>query len=250
MAGERPPETRTADEDEIGRFAAQAGDWWDEEGAFAPLHRINPVRLRFIRDSLCRHFGRDSSSLRPFENLNILDIGCGGGLLTEPMARLGAAVTGIDAAPEGVSAARAHARLAGLEIDYRAMLPEEMAATGRVFDAVLNMEVVEHVADAEAFFEACGRLVRPGGAMAVSTLNRTLKSLAFGKVAAEYILRWVPAGTHDWRQFVKPSELARHLRRAGFEAADLKGMAYDPANGDWSLGGDVGINYLMFAVRR
>ena len=166
------------------------------------------------------------------------------------MARLGAAVTGIDAAPEGVSAARAHAQRAGLEIDYRAMLPEEMAATGRVFDAVLNMEVVEHVADAEAFFEACGRLVRPGGAMVVATLNRTLKSLAFGKVAAEYILRWVPAGTHDWRQFVKPSELARHLRRAGFDVADLKGMAYDPANGDWSLGGDVDINYLMFAVRR
>ncbi len=250
MVGERPPETRTADRDEIDRFARQADDWWDEEGAFAPLHRINPIRLQFIRDGFCRHFGRDTSSLRPFENLNILDIGCGGGLLTEPMARLGAAVTGIDAAPEGVSAARAHARRAGLEIDYRAMLPEEMAATGRTFDAVLNMEVVEHVADAEAFFEACGRLVRPGGAMVVATLNRTLKSLAFGKVAAEYILRWVPAGTHDWRQFVKPSELARHLRRAGFEAVDLKGMAYDPANGDWSLGGDVDINYLMFAVRR
>ncbi len=239
----------TAAQDEVERFAAQADDWWDETGIFGQLHKINPARITFIRDHLCAHFGRDPMAIDSLKGLTIVDIGCGGGLLTEPMARLGAEVTGLDAAAEGIVAAAAHAREMGLSIDYQTALPEDLAATGRTFDVVLNMEVVEHVADPAAFFAAAGALVRPGGAMVVATLNRTIKSLALAKIGAEYLLRWVPPGTHDWRKFVKPSELARHLRREGFSVVDLKGLVYHPAADEWSLGDDVDVNYLMVAVK-
>jgi len=244
-----PPKRGTAAADEVARFQALAETWWDATGAMAPLHRINPVRLTFIRDRLAAHFGRDTTARAPFAGLELLDIGCGGGLLCEPMARLGARVTGIDAAAKNVAVAKLHAGQSGLDIDYRCALPEDLAAAGARFDVVLNMEVVEHVADIGAFMAACGELVKPGGAMVVATLNRTLKSLAFAKVGAEYVLRWLPAGTHDWRKFVKPSELARELRANSMTVTQLSGMSYQPLADRWSLGDDTAVNYLMFAVK-
>ncbi len=244
----------TADRDEVARFAALADSWWDSEGEFSSLHQINPPRLTFIRDQLCIHFGRDSLAARPLDGLSIVDVGCGGGLICEPLARMGATVTGIDAAEEGINVARHHARSQGLDIDYRSALPEDLAEDlaggGAVYDALINMEVIEHVTDAAAFMAACAGLVRSGGAMAASTLNRTLKSLALAKFGAEYVLRWVPPGTHDWRKFLRPSELAVHLRGNGFDIRKIEGIRYNPFTGEWSLAGDLDINYLMFAVKR
>ncbi len=228
-------------------FASLSGDWWDEAGPFAPLHAINPPRLQFIRDAACAHFGRDPKGRKPLSGLRALDIGCGGGLLCEPLARLGATVSGIDAVAENIDAARAHAEESTLPITYEVAAPEELAARGERFDLVINMEVIEHAADPDAFMAAACKLVADGGAMAASTLNRTLKALALAKFGAEYVLRWLPAGTHDWRRFVKPSELARLLRANGLTLTDLKGINYDPASGEWSLGADVGVNYLVFA---
>jgi 2-polyprenyl-6-hydroxyphenyl methylase/3-demethylubiquinone-9 3-methyltransferase len=244
-----PGKSGTAEADEVARFQALAETWWDAKGSMAPLHRINPVRLGFIRERLIAHFECDANARKPFTGLTVLDIGCGGGLLCEPMARLGARVTGIDAAERNIAVAKLHAAQSGLEIDYRCQLPEDLAAEGARFEAILNMEVIEHVADIGAFAEACAALVKPGGAMVVATLNRTLKSLAFAKVGAEYVLRWLPAGTHDWRKFVKPSELARRLRANGMTVAQLAGMSYHPLDDRWSLGDDSSVNYLMFAVK-
>lgn len=234
---------------EIARFAAQASAWWDADGAFRPLHRINPVRLRFARDHIVRHFGRDAERPRPLRGLDVIDIGCGGGLLCEPMRRLGATVTGIDGADENILVAQAHARDVGLDIAYEVAVPETLAAEGRAYDVVLNMEVVEHVADVDAFLAATAALLKPGGAMVLSTINRTLRSLALAKVAAEYVLRWVPAGTHDWRRFVRPSELARGLRGGGVEIVELAGLVYRPLSGEWRIGRDVAVNYLAFALK-
>ncbi|MCH8834571.1 MAG: bifunctional 2-polyprenyl-6-hydroxyphenol methylase/3-demethylubiquinol 3-O-methyltransferase UbiG, partial [Proteobacteria bacterium] len=195
------------------------------------------------------HFRLDGSARQPFRGLDLLDIGCGGGLLSEPMRRLGAAVTGIDAAEQNVRVAGVHAAQSGLDIDYRCVLPEVLAGEGPRFDVVLNMEVVEHVADLDAFHEACCTLVKPGGVMVVSTINRTLKSLALAKVGAEYVLRWIPPGTHDWRKFVRPSELAAGLRAHGVEIVALKGMTYGPLRDDWYLSSDLAVNYLAFAVK-
>lgn len=239
----------TAEAGEIARFAALAEAWWDPDGKFKPLHKQNPARLTFIRNHVARHFDRDPLGGRAFEGLDILDIGCGGGLLCEPARRLGARVTGIDAAEESIRVAARHARETGLDIEYRATLPEELAAKGRQFDVLLNMEVVEHVANVDAFLEACCQLVKPGGVMVASTINRTLKSLVLAKVGAEYLLRWVPPGTHDWRKFVRPSELARGLRRNGVHIADLGGLTYSPLGDDWFLSRDLDVNYLAFAVK-
>ncbi len=212
----------SVDPGEVAKFAALAGEWWDPAGTFAPLHRLNPARLTFIRDRIAAHAGRDPLAERPLAGLRVLDIGCGGGLLCEPMARLGAAVTGIDAAEKNVAVAAEHAAEAGLDIDYRHSTAEALAAEARAaetrsaeigagngagFDLVLNMEVVEHVADVAAFLQASAALVAPGGAMALATLNRTPKSFALAIVGAEYVLRWLPRGTHDWRRFLRPSEL-------------------------------------------
>ena len=235
--------------DEVARFAALAGSWWDEDGPFQPLHRINPTRLTFIRDRLCGHFARDPRSAASLRGLAILDIGCGGGLLCEPLARLGASVTGIDAAAESAAAAGEHARQAELTIEYQVATPESLGESGRLFDAVINMEVVEHVDDVDVFLAASGALVRPGGVMLLSTLNRTLKSLALAKIGAEYVLRWVPPGTHDWRRFVRPSELARGLRRQGLAMTALSGMSYAPSGDDWRLSDDLSVNYLAMAVK-
>jgi len=234
---------------QVDLFAGHAPTWWSEDGAFAPLHRITPVRMSFIRDHLCAHFARDPKAIRPLAGLSVIDIGCGGGLICEPLARLGAKVTGIDAVAANVAAARSHADEAGLEIAYEVAAPEEAAARGAAYDIVINLEVIEHVSDPESFMSAACALVAPQGAMAASTINRTMKSLALGKVAAEYLLRWVPAGTHDWRKFVKPSELARHIRAGGLTLTALSGMTYDPIKRDWRLGDDLGVNYLAFAVK-
>ncbi len=239
----------TASPDEIARFTAIAEAWWDPVGDFRPLHQLNPARLEFIRDHMCRHFSRDAMKPAPFKGLAVIDIGCGGGLLAEPMARLGAAVTGIDAGKENIEVARLHAEQMGLDIDYRHRLPEDLGAEKGRYDLVLNMEVVEHVADLDAFLAASANLVKPGGVMAASTLNRTLKSLALAKIGAEYVLRWVPPGTHDWRKFVRPSELAAGLERHGVEITDLKGMSYDPIGRGWRLSGDLAVNYLAFGVK-
>ena len=240
----------TADPGEVARFQAIADEWWDARGKFRPLHRINPVRIAFIRDRLAAHFGRDPLAEAPLKDLRLLDIGCGGGLLAEPMARLGASVTAIDAGEKNIAVARLHARQMGLEIDYRHVLPEALTELQGGFDAILNMEVVEHVADLDAFLKASAGLLRPGGAMVVTTINRTLKSLALAKIGAEYVLRWVPAGTHDWRKFVRPSELAAGLASHGVTVTHLEGMVYNPLSDGWRLSArDLDVNYLAFAVK-
>jgi 2-polyprenyl-6-hydroxyphenyl methylase / 3-demethylubiquinone-9 3-methyltransferase len=239
----------SVDPAEIERFSALAQTWWDPRGSMAPLHRLNPARLGFLRETLTAHFGRDAQSLRPFDGLRILDIGCGGGLITEPLARLGTTVTGIDAAEANIGVARAHARSADLEIDYRQASAEDLAGAGERFDAVLALEVIEHVADVDAFLAATAALVRPGGAFIASTLNRTPKSLLFGIVGAEYVLGWLPRGTHRWDRFVRPSEFAAALRRQGLQVRDMRGLVYDLLAGEWRLGRDLGVNYLIYAGR-
>lgn len=245
-----PPRDRSVDTEELARFSALAGQWWDPEGAMAPLHRFNPVRMAYIRDRLAAHFGRDALAPKPLAGLGIADVGCGGGLLCEPVARLGAAVTGIDASADSIRAAAAHATEMGLDIDYRTTTAGALAATGARFDAVLSFEVVEHVADMDAFLDDCCRLLKPGGAMVLATLNRTAKAYLFAIVGAEHVLRWLPRGTHDWRKFVRPSELAGGLRRSGLGIEDLSGVSYDLVGGEWRISRDVAVNYMAFAVTR
>jgi 2-polyprenyl-6-hydroxyphenyl methylase / 3-demethylubiquinone-9 3-methyltransferase len=236
------------DPGEAARFAALADDWWDATGAFGPLHRINPARLEWLRDRLCAHFGRDPLSNKPLAGLRIVDVGCGGGLVCEPLARLGATVTGIDAVAEGVRAAIAHAEGARLAIEYRVATAEALLAAGESFDAVVSLEVVEHVADRAAFVATLCGLVAPGGALALSTLNRTPRAYALAIVGAEYVMGWLPRGTHRWSKFVRPSELARDLAAGGFRLTGLAGLAYDPAQDEWRLNRDLSVNYFAFAV--
>lgn len=239
----------SVDPAEIQRFAALADEWWSPEGKFRPLHALNPVRLGFIREHAVRRFGLDPSLRSPLQDLDVIDIGCGGGLLTEPVRRMGARVIGLDADAEGVAVARHHAAESGLDIDYRLGSAEELAASGAQFDLVLAMEILEHVADRDAFLDACAAVTRPGGLFIAATLNRTAKAFALAVVGAEYLLRWLPAGTHDWRKFVRPSELAAGLRRNGFAVEALTGVAYDPISGTWRLSPDLGVNYMMAATR-
>ena len=240
----------TVDAEEIARFTAMAEDWWNPTGKFRPLHRFNPTRLAFIRDRMAAHFGRDPLGLRPFAGLRLLDIGCGGGLLSEPMARLGFDVVGIDAAEKNVRVAALHAEQGGLAIAYRHATVEQLAAGGERFDAVLNMEVVEHVADVTAFLGATAALLRPGGAMVVATLNRTPKAYLFAIVGAEYVLGWLPRGTHTWSKFVRPSELAAGLRPQGVSITEMTGVRYNPIADEWSLAAhDLDVNYMVFAVK-
>ena len=237
------------DPDEIARFEAMAAEWWDPHGKFRPLHKFNPVRLAWIRDRLLARFGRDGASPRPLEGLRILDIGCGGGLVSEPMARLGAEVVGVDASHRNVEVARIHAAQGGLAIDYRQGTAEDLLAAGERFDAVLSLEVVEHVADPAAFLGACAGLVAPGGALFVATINRTPQAFALAIVGAEYVLRWLPRGTHSWSKFVRPSEVAAALRPTGLELREFAGMSYNPLRGAWSAGRDLGVNYIAYATR-
>jgi 2-polyprenyl-6-hydroxyphenyl methylase / 3-demethylubiquinone-9 3-methyltransferase len=248
---EESPETlpgSTIDEAEIERFARLAAEWWDPHGPFRPLHHLNPVRLDFIRGRLIRHFARDPRSLSPFAGLRLLDIGCGGGLIAEPMARLGFAVTAIDADGEALNAARQHASRAGLAIDYRQAAVEDLAEAAP-FDAVLALEIVEHVADPPLFLATAARLLRPGGALIASTINRTAKGFLFTIVGAEYVLRWLPRGTHRWQKFQRPSELAAGLRAAGLTIAELQGLIYEPWRDRWRLGPDLSCNYLLIATK-
>ncbi len=234
--------------DEIDRFRRMAASWWDPHGQYRALHRLNPVRVDYVRDHLAQHFGLNATDERPLAGLSLIDIGCGGGLLSESLARLGADVVAIDAEAESVRIAEAHAEDQGLSIAYRCAAAEELVREGLRFDAVVTMEVVEHVADLPAFIHAATGLLRPHGALVVATLNRTLKSLALAKIAAEYVLRWVPRGTHDWRKFVRPSELAALLRAEGLNLCDLSGFIYDVREDAWSLGRNLDINYVAFAA--
>jgi 2-polyprenyl-6-hydroxyphenyl methylase/3-demethylubiquinone-9 3-methyltransferase len=241
----------SVDPAELAKFAAMAEEWWDPDGKFRPLHQLNPARLRFIRDQVCARFGRDPKAEQPLHDLDILDIGCGGGLLCEPLTRLGARVTGIDAAEKNVQVARAHAAQSGLDIAYQHAAAEDLAAAAdsERYDVVLNMEVVEHVADVAGFLATSATLIKPGGAMVVATLNRTPKSFMLAIVGAEYVLRWLPRGTHDWRKFLRPSELAGHLRRTGMEIVEMTGVEYNPLAAGWRLSGDLDVNYMVFATK-
>ena len=239
----------TIDADEVARFSAMADEWWDPTGKFRPLHKFNPIRLGYIRDRLCAHFDRDPRSLTPLDGLTLLDVGCGGGLLSEPLARMGAIVTGIDASEKNIGTARAHAARSDVEIDYRCSTAEDLMAAGETFDIVLSLEVVEHVADVDLFLDSCTALVRDGGAMILATLNRTPKAFMFGIVGAEYVMRWLPRGTHDWKKFVRPSELSRGLRRNGVDVSDISGLSFNPLSDEWRVGGDVSVNYILFGTK-
>ena len=243
------PLTSSIDPAEVEKFSAMAETWWDPTGPFAPLHRFNPVRLTFIRTQALTHFGRDAGQLSPFSGLSLLDLGCGGGLLCEPMCRLGFTVTGVDASEKNIHIARLHAEHQELPIIYRPATAELLASEGLMFDVVLNMEVIEHVADPESFLASCAQLVRPGGLMITATLNKTLKSLALAKFAAEYVLRWLPPGTHDWNRFLPPGSLHALLKRNGLDAVKLQGVSFDPLSWNWRLSHDTDVNYMLVARR-
>ncbi len=240
----------TIDPDEVRKFSAIADEWWDPFGKFKPLHKFNPVRLAYIRDGVCAHFGRDRRAKSPFEGLRLLDIGCGGGLVAEPMKRLGASVTAIDASERNIKTAMAHAGPLNLDIDYRATTVEALAEENtEPFDVILNLEVVEHVADVEMFLETSANLLKPGGMMVMATINRTLKAFALAKFGAEYVLRWLPAGTHDPRKFVKPEEAKAALTRAGLTVTAEAGVSYSPLLDLWRISDDTSVNYMLTAVR-
>ncbi|RYG91362.1 bifunctional 2-polyprenyl-6-hydroxyphenol methylase/3-demethylubiquinol 3-O-methyltransferase UbiG [Loktanella sp. IMCC34160] len=243
-------QTNTVDPAEISKFEAMAAEWWDLNGKFKPLHMMNPVRLDYITRQIAAEFGRDLSATRPFEGIRLLDIGCGGGLLCEPMARLGATVVGADAAERNIPVARIHAEQSGLDIDYRHTTAEAMAEAGEQFDVVLNMEVVEHVADPLAYLTACRMLLKPGGLHLCSTINRNPKSYAMAIVGAEYVMRWLPKGTHDWAKFITPDELFDLLTRAGMTPVDRKGYVFNPILWSWSISEkDLSVNYVTASVK-
>jgi 2-polyprenyl-6-hydroxyphenyl methylase/3-demethylubiquinone-9 3-methyltransferase len=244
-------ELRTSvDPADVERFSRIAAEWWDPRGKFAPLHKFNPIRLGFIREQALARFGRDGCLRRPFEGLKLLDIGCGGGLLSEPMSRLGFAVTGVDASERNIGTASTHAAEQGLEIAYRASTAEQLLVEkAGPFDVILNMEVIEHVADPGEFLRTTAKLLAPGGIMIVATLNRTLKALALAKIGAEYVLRWVPAGTHDWKQFLKPEELRAFLAGEPVEMQGPFGVTYNPLTGRWGRSTDTDINYMMTVTK-
>jgi len=236
----------TVSQREIENFSKDSTSWWDENGPFRPLHRLNPVRLSYIKDRICTHYGLDQRSLKPYSGLKILDIGCGGGLVCEPMARLGGTVTGIDADANAIEIAKLHAKQSGLAIDYNACATDDLIKSKKQFDVVLALEIVEHVADVDTFVHHCVDLCKPGGLVIFSTLNRTPKSFLLGKVAAEYILGWVPAGTHDWKKFLKPSELSRAARQTGAEVVGTEGMVFDPIKGNFRRDTrDISVNYFL-----
>jgi 2-polyprenyl-6-hydroxyphenyl methylase/3-demethylubiquinone-9 3-methyltransferase len=251
LATEMTPHSPSAslDPTEVEKFSRLAAEWWNPSGKFAVLHVFNPVRLAYIKEQVTARFARDPFARRPFSGLRFLDIGCGGGLLTEPMARLGAEITGIDPSPKNIETARVHAEEQELAIDYRAKTAEELAEAHESFDVVLNMEVIEHVADPKAFVATCAKLMRPGGLVFIATLNRTLKSFGLAIVGAEYILGWLPKGTHQWEKFITPDELDGWLRVAGLAPLDRAGVTYNPLSGEWRRSRDLDVNYMLVAQK-
>jgi len=241
--------TQSIDPGEVSRFAAMAGEWWDANGPMRPLHRLNPIRLGYIKERIAARFDRDATVSRALDGLRILDIGCGAGLVSEPLCRMGASVTGVDPSPEIIAAARLHAGEGGLAIDYRATTAEALAEDGESFDVVLMLEVVEHVADVPAFVATVGALARPGGLVVASTINRTLKSFALAIVGAEYVLRWLPPGTHSYDKLVRPGELAAAFAAAGLDPVDETGVMYVPVADRFRLTSDMDVNYMMTAAK-
>ncbi|WP_319774279.1 bifunctional 2-polyprenyl-6-hydroxyphenol methylase/3-demethylubiquinol 3-O-methyltransferase UbiG [Breoghania sp.] len=239
----------TVDDAEVARFSAMADDWWDPTGKFRPLHKFSPVRLGYIKEHVSAHYGRKPTDTQALKGLRCLDIGCGGGLLSEPMSRLGAAMVGVDPSPVNIEVARLHAERTGLDIDYRAATAEELAADGEMFDVIFNMEVVEHVADVPAYLEACAKMVKPGGLMFLATINRTLKAYALAIVAAERVLRWLPPGTHNYEKLVRPNEIEGPLTDAGMTLIEQCGVTYNPLFDRWGRSRDMDVNYMMLFTR-
>lgn len=239
----------TVDQSEVDRFSAMAAEWWSPTGKFKPLHKFNPVRLAYIRDKAAENFSRNPRSAKPLEGLRVLDIGCGGGLLSEPVARMGAEVVGADPSEKNIGIASIHAKASGVAVDYRAVTAEQLAEAGETFDIVLNMEVVEHVADVELFMNTCASMVRPGGLMFVATINRTMKAAALAIFAAENVLRWLPRGTHQYEKLVRPEELEKPLVANGLDIVDRTGVFFNPLANQWNLSKDMDVNYMLLAKR-
>lgn len=239
----------TIDQSEVDRFSAMAAEWWDPTGKFKPLHKFNPVRLAYLRDTICAEFGKDPRAARPLSGLRILDIGCGGGLLSEPVARMGAEVVGADPSERNIGIASTHARESSVAVDYRAVSAETLAEAGETFDVVLNMEVVEHVADVEFFLSTCATMVRPGGLMFIATINRTMKAMALAIIGAEYVLRWLPKGTHQYEKLVRPEEIEKPLQTSGMDVFARTGVFFSPLTNQWNLSKDMDVNYMMVARR-
>ena len=243
-------EKTTIDQSEVDRFSKMAAEWWNPDGKFKPLHKFNPVRLSYIRDHAAQHFGKDPHGPKPLEGLRLLDIGCGGGLLCEPMTRMGASVIGADASETNIEIAKIHAEQSGLEIDYRAETSEALSAAGEKFDIILNMEVVEHVADVDLFLTSCADMLKPGGLMFVATINRTMKAMALAIIGAEYVLRWLPRGTHQYEKLVRPEEITTPLGSSGLSLVDRTGVFYNPLQDQWNLSNDMDVNYMMLLERK
>lgn len=244
-----PSQAKSLDPAEVEKFSKIAAEWWNPKGKFAVLHVFNPVRLAYIKEQVTARFARDPFERRPFEGLRFLDIGCGGGLLTEPMARLGAEIVGVDPSEKNISTARVHADEQDLAIDYRAETAEDLAAKGETFDVILNMEVIEHVADPEAFVRTCSALLKPNGVIFIATLNRTLKSFGLAIVGAEYVLGWLPKGTHHWEKFITPEELEAWLQTSGLRQLDSTGVTFNPFKNEWRRARDMDVNYMLVAQK-
>jgi 2-polyprenyl-6-hydroxyphenyl methylase/3-demethylubiquinone-9 3-methyltransferase len=240
----------TIDENEVEKFSKIADEWWNENGKFKPLHKFNPIRLNFFKQEICKFFLRDEKLLTPFEGLKILDIGCGGGLVAEPISRLGADLIAIDASQKNINVAQIHAEKSGLKIDYQCTTAEELAKKNQQFDVVLALEIIEHVADVEKFIQACSQLVKPNGIIFVATLNRTAKSLLMAKFGVEYILRWLPIGTHDWRKFLKPSEIENIAKNQQMQLKKIQGFSYNLIKDQWSFSEDISINYCLIFTNK
>ena len=247
---EKTTSKTTIDADEVAKFTAMADEWWDLHGKFKSLHVFNPIRIAYIRDTVAAHFGKNTEEDTPLSGLSFLDIGCGGGLLAEPLTRLGAKMTALDASEKNIKIAKLHAEQGDLTIDYQHKAAETLAETGAQFDVVMAMEVVEHVADVEHFIASAAKMVKPGGLLFMATLNRTLKSYALAIIGAEYILRWLPRGTHDWNKFLRPSELEVHIRHNGLHLEALQGVTFNPLNNQWKLSKDVNVNYMLYAEKK
>ena len=239
----------TLDTEEIARFSKISATWWDENGPFKPLHHMNPTRLEYVTQQIIQCYSKNTDISLNFQGLSIIDIGCGGGLMSEPLTRLGANVTGIDGSDKTIDVASAHAQLMGLDIDYRCTTAEDLAATGVQYDVVLALEIVEHVADVPGFIKTCQSLAKPGGLVIFSTLNRTLKSYAIAIVGAEYVMRWLPVGTHEWKKFLTPGELGGYMRETGLTLGDISGMSFNPIAWSWSLSQDLAVNYFISGTK-